>query len=155
MNSEYYMSLAIEEAKKAEMHEDIPIGCIIVKGNDILASQHNKVEQNSDSTAHAELLAIREAQEKVGYKHLIDCDMYVTLEPCSMCAGAIVLSRIEKVYIAAKDPKTGACGSVLNIIDNESLNHRCAIEFGILGFESAKLIKDFFKKIRQRNGRRN
>lgn len=149
------MSLALEEAKKAEVHDDIPIGCIIVKGDEIIASQHNKVELLSDSTAHAEILAIREAQEKVEYKHLLGCDMYVTLEPCSMCAGAIVLSRIEKVYIAAKDPKTGASGSVLNIINNESLNHRCEVEFGSLEQDSAKLIKDFFKKIRQRNGRRN
>ena len=149
------MSLALEEAKKAEAHDDIPIGCIIVKGDEIIASQHNKVELLSDSTAHAEILAIREAQKKVEYKHLLGCDMYITLEPCSMCAGAVVLSRLEKVYIATKDPKTGACGSVLNIINNESLNHRCEVEFGLLEQESAKLIKDFFKKIRLRNGRRN
>ena len=149
------MSLALEEAKKAEVHDDIPIGCIIVKGDEIIASQHNKVELLSDSTAHAEILAIREAQKKVEYKHLLGCDMYITLEPCSMCAGAVVLSRLKKVYIATKDPKTGACGSVLNIINNESLNHRCEVEFGLLEQESSKLIKDFFKKIRLRNGRRN
>src|SRR6056300_1115820 len=125
------MTLAIKEAKNAQEHDDIPIGCVIIYNDQIIASQHNKVELHSDSTAHAEMLAIREAQEKIGHKHLLNCAMYITLEPCSMCAGAIVLSRIEKLFVATKDPKTGACGSVLNIVDNDSLNHRCSVEFGL------------------------
>lgn len=149
------MSLAIEEAQLAALHGDVPIGCVIVSDGKILAKQHNKVELLQDSTAHAELLAIREAQKAVGYKHLLGCEMYVTLEPCSMCAGAIVLSRIEKLYIAAKDPKTGACGSVLNIAANDSLNHRCKVEFGLYEEESSVMIIEFFKKIRERNGRKN
>lgn len=149
------MSLAIEEARNAAQHGDVPIGCVIVSDGNVIAKQHNKVELLSDSTAHAELLAIREAQKAVGYKHLLSCEMYVTLEPCSMCAGAIVLSRLEKLYIAAKDPKTGACGSVLNIATNDSLNHRCIIEFGVSEEESSSMLKEFFKMIRERNGRRN
>ena len=155
MKPENYMLLAIEEAKKATEHGDVPIGCIVVSESKVVAKQHNKVELLSDSTAHAEILAIREAQKAVGYKHLLSCQMYVTLEPCSMCAGAIVLSRLEKLHIAASDPKTGACGSLLNIVENSSLNHNCIVDFGLYEMESSELIRDFFKKIRERNGRRN
>lgn len=151
--NEDYMSIALEEANKAMVHNDVPIGCVIVRNGEVIAKSHNRVEIDKDSTAHAELLAIREAMKVVDYKHLLECDMYITLEPCSMCAGAIVLSRLSNVYIAAKDPKSGACGSIINVADNMQLNHRCNIEFGILEDQSSNLLKTFFKKIRERNGR--
>lgn len=150
-----YMELALEEAQKAAEHGDVPIGCVIVHNGNIVASTHNRVEINQDSTAHAEILAIREAQKRIGYKHLLDCDMYITLEPCAMCAGAIVLSRLNRLYIATRDPKSGACGSVMDITNNEELNHRCEVHFGIYEAESSELLKNFFKKIRERNGRRS
>lgn len=151
--NENYMAMALEEANKAMVHNDVPIGCVIVHNGEVIAKSHNRVEVDKDSTAHAELLAIREAIKVVDYKHLLECDMYITLEPCSMCAGAIVLSRLSNVYIAAKDPKSGACGSIINVADNLQLNHRCIIEFGILEDQSSNLLKTFFKKIRERNGR--
>src|SRR5690606_2564829 len=138
-----YMESALLLARKAAEHDDIPVGCVIVLNNEIIAQSENRVEVDSDSTAHAEMLAIREAQKKVGYKHLLECDMYVTLEPCAMCAGAIVLSRIRKIYIATADPKTGACGSIMNIANNSQLNHRCEIDTGILQVEASTLIKEF------------
>jgi len=148
-----YMGIALVEAQKAMVHGDVPIGCVIVSNDKIIAKQHNRVEVDKDSTAHAELLAIREAQQKVSYKHLLNCDMYITLEPCSMCAGAIVLSRLECIYIATRDPKSGACGSVFNITDSPLLNHKCKTHFGLKEQEASDLIKSFFKNIRERNGR--
>lgn len=154
-NAEKYMSVALDEAKKALLHNDVPVGCVVVHAGTIIAISHNQIEQNKDRTSHAELLAIRQAQEKVGYKHLVECDMYVTLEPCPMCAGAIVLSRINNLHIATKDPKSGACGSVMNIASNEKLNHRCKLHFGTYENKSSQLLKDFFKQLRQKNGRRS
>lgn len=148
-NTEYFMSEAINEAKKAIDHNDVPIGAVIVKDNKIIARGHNQVEKNNDSTAHAELIAIKKAIKKTGYKHLLDCDLYVTLEPCSMCAGAIVLSRIKNLYYATDDPKAGACGSVLNIIGEQRLNHQVNFFSGILQKESSVIIKEFFKKLRK------
>lgn len=148
-----YMKIALEEAHKAMIHGDVPIGCVIVRDGEIIAQNHNRVELDQDSTAHAELITIKVAQKTIGYKHLLGCDMYITLEPCPMCAGAIVLSRLNNIYIAAKDPKSGACGSVLNITDNKQLNHRCTLHFGMNEQESSELIKSFFIKIRDRNGR--
>lgn len=148
-----YMRMALQEAEKAMLHNDVPIGCVIVFEDKIIASSHNKVELAQDSTSHAEMLAIRDALKTIEYKHLLECDMYVTLEPCPMCAGAIVLSRIRNIYIATKDSKSGACGSILNIASNENLNHRCNLYYGILEQESSQLIKHFFKKLRMKNGR--
>lgn len=147
------MSIALEEAKKAVQHEDVPIGCVIVFEDNIIAKSHNNVELNKDSTAHAEMLAIREAQKVIGHKHLLECDMYITLEPCSMCAGAIVLSRLRNLYIATADPKSGACGSIFNIVSNENLNHRTNVYFGAKENESSQLLKEFFKQLRVSNGR--
>lgn len=148
-----YMEIALAEAQKAMEHGDVPIGCVIVRDGKIIAQNHNRVELDQDSTAHAELITIKEAQKSIDYKHLLDCDMYITLEPCPMCAGAIVLSRLSNLYIATKDPKSGACGSVMNITDNQLLNHRCLVHYGIKEQESSELIKSFFRKIRERNGR--
>ena len=146
--SEYFMSQALKEAKKALLHNDVPIGAVIVKDNKIIAKAHNQVEKNNDSTAHAELIAIKKAMKKIGYKHLLDCDLFVTLEPCSMCAGAIVLARIKNLYFATDDPKAGACGSILNIPNNKRLNHQVNIYSGILQYECSIIIKDFFKQLR-------
>lgn len=150
-----YMQIAILEAEKASDIGDVPIGCVIVQNGEIVAQTHNRVEIDKDSTAHAELLAIREAQQRIGYKHLLDCDMYITLEPCAMCAGAIVLSRVKRLFVATADPKSGACGSVMDITNNPELNHSCEVHFGMYESESSELLKNFFKKIRERNGRRS
>jgi tRNA(adenine34) deaminase len=144
-----YMKKAIVEAEKCLKNGDVPVGVLIVKGNEIISLGHNQVEQKSNSLAHAEISAINKAVKSIGYKHLHECEMYVTLEPCSMCAGAIVLARIPKLFIGASDPKTGACGSVFNIANNEKLNHRCEIEIGILQTECTNLLRLFFRDIRE------
>ncbi len=146
--NEYYMYKAILEAEKAAGNDDVPVGAIIVRDGKIIGRGYNQVEKKGDSLAHAELIAIRQAIKKTGHKHLLDCTMYITLEPCSMCAGAIVLARIPRLVIGAKDPKTGACGSVMNIVQDDRLNHRCEITRGILETECSKLLKDFFRMIR-------
>ncbi len=145
---EYYMLKAILEAEKAGKNDDVPVGCVIVREDKIIARGYNQVEKKGDPSAHAELNAIRKAVKKIGHKHLLDCTMYVTLEPCSMCAGAIVLARIPQLVVGAKDPKTGACGSLLNITNNKKLNHRCQVQFGILEDKCSAVLKDFFKKLR-------
>jgi len=142
------MYKAILEAEKAAGNDDVPVGAIIVRDGKIIGRGYNQVEKKGDSLAHAELIAIRQAIKKTGHKHLLDCTMYITLEPCSMCAGAIVLARIPRLVIGAKDPKTGACGSVMNIVQDDRLNHRCEITRGILETECSKLLKDFFRMIR-------
>ncbi len=149
------MDEAIEEAKKSVITGDVPIGAVVTFNNGIIARAHNQVEELKNPLAHAEITAIREAVEKYGHKHLIGCSIYITLEPCSMCAGAIVLSRIDNVYIAAVDQKTGACGSLYNIINDERLNHRCSVEYGIRAEESSALIKGFFKQIRAKKKNAN
>jgi len=142
------MHKAIVQAEKAAANYDVPVGAVIVRNNKIIGRGYNQVEKKDDATAHAEIIAIRQAIKKNGRKHLLDCTMYVTLEPCSMCAGAIVLARIPRLVIGTKDPKTGACGSILNIAQNEKLNHRCEITTGILETECSQMLKDFFKQLR-------
>ncbi len=148
------MQIALGEAQESLKTGDVPIGAVITYGNEIIAQDHNRIEELKDPLAHAEVLAIKKAVHKYGHKHLIDCSMYITLEPCSMCAGAIVLARIDNVYIAARDPKTGACGSLFDIINDERLNHRCNVEYDILGEKSSAMLKDFFKQLRakKKNG---
>ena len=119
-----------------------------MKGDQIIARAHNLTETTNDPTAHAERLAIRQAAEALGGWRLVGCSMYVTLEPCSMCAGALVWSRIENLYIGALDPKAGACGSVLNIANNERLNHRIHVEHGIMEEECSGILKKFFRELR-------
>ena len=147
---EYYMNLALKEADKANANGDIPVGAVIVFDGKIVGTGYNQVEKKKDSLAHAEMIAIRKATRNVGYKHLLDCTMYVTLEPCSMCAGAIVLSRLNKVIYATKDPKTGAAGSLYNIPQDERLNHFVQLENGVLEKESSELIKNFFRRLRSK-----
>lgn len=142
-----FMREAIKEAQIAGEKGEVPVGAVIVKDGMIIARAHNMVEELADSTAHAEMLAIREAEKKLG-KWLYGCSIYVTLEPCSMCAGALVLSRIDKLYIGADDPKTGACGSLRNIVKDERLNHRIKVIRGIESELCSRILKDFFRKRR-------
>ena len=147
-DDDFYMAKAIKEARKALLSNDVPIGAVIVSGDKIIGRGYNKVERNSDATLHAELIAIRNALKKIEYKHLLDMKIYVTLEPCAMCAGAIVLSRIKNVVIGTMDPKAGACGSVMNIVQNNDLNHVCDVKTNVMQAECSQLLKEFFKKLR-------
>ena len=129
---EYFMEQAIKEAQKAYKKLEVPVGAIIVKDGKIIARAHNQKETKTDTTKHAEILAIQKASKKLKSWRLVDCEMYVTLEPCTMCAGAIVNSRIKKVYIGTMDEKTGAVGSVLNLLEDYKFNHSVEVEKGIL-----------------------
>lgn len=140
---------ALKEAKKAAEIGEIPIGAIIEKDGEIIARGHNLNETTKDPTAHAEMIAIRQAAKALGGWRLTGCNMYVTMEPCSMCAGALVWSRIDKLYIGAMDPKSGACGSVFNIVQEKKLNHFIEIESGIMEKECQEIVKGFFKDLRQ------
>jgi tRNA(adenine34) deaminase len=144
-----FMELAIEEAKIAEKEGDLPVACIIVKNSEILALESNRVERDKNPTHHAEILAISKASNILNSKYLDDCICFVTLEPCAMCAKALILSKISKLYFGAYDIKTGACGSVFNITQNTRLNHKIETYGGILEETSAKLLKDFFQKKRK------
>jgi tRNA(adenine34) deaminase len=141
---EYFMRLALREAERAVEHEDVPIGAVLVSAGEVLAAARNERELRGDPTAHAELLALREASAKLGTWRLLDTVLYVTLEPCAMCAGAIVLARVPQVVFGADDPKAGAAGSVLNVLAEPRLNHRPAVARGLLAEESAELLRSFF-----------
>ncbi len=147
------MTEALHEAQKAAAMGEIPVGAVIVRDGEIIARGHNRTETDRDPTAHAEMIAIRQAAEKLGGWRLPGCTMYVTLEPCSMCAGAIVWSRIERLVIGTMDPKAGACGSVFNIVQEPRLNHRVQVE--VLTGEDrqacAEMIKQFFRALRKNN----
>ena len=149
MEKEDYMKLAINEAKKAYGQLEIPVGAIIVKDGKVIAKAHNEKEQKQDTTKHAEILAIQKASKKLKNWRLIDCDMYVTLEPCSMCAGALIQSRVRKVFIGAMDEKTGSCASVLNLLEDYTFNHKVEVEYGICKEECEILLKNFFKELRE------
>lgn len=151
---EKFMREALKEAKKAYIKEEIPVGAIIVKDNKIIARAYNKKEEKMDTTKHAEIIAIQKASKKLKAWRLTDCDMYVTLEPCSMCAGALIQSRIRKVYIGTEDKKTGACGSVLNLLEDYKFNHKVEIENEILKEECEAILKKFFKELRNRKAKK-
>ena len=146
---EKFMKEALKEAKKAFDKDEVPVGALIVKVNKIIARAHNKKESKCDATNHAEILAIQKACKKLNSWRLIDCDMYVTLEPCSMCAGALINARIRKLYIGTQDDKTGACGSVLNLLEYK-FNHKIEVNKYILKDECETILKTFFKQLRQR-----
>ena len=146
---EKFMKEAIKEAKKAYEKLEIPVGCVIVKDGKVISRGHNLKETKLDTTKHAEIIAIQKASKKLKSWRLLDCEMYVTLEPCSMCSGAIINYRIKKVYIGALDEKTGACGSVLNLLQDYKFNHKVEIEKGILQEECECVLKDFFKMLRK------
>jgi tRNA(adenine34) deaminase len=145
---EIYMSEALKEAGQAAEEDEVPVGAVVVYKRKIIARGHNQVERLKDPTAHAEMLALTSATNYLGNKWLSGASIYVTIEPCSMCAGALVLARIKNLYFGAKDPKTGACGSVTNIINNKKLNHRIQVKKGVLGKECSSLLKDFFREKR-------
>jgi tRNA(adenine34) deaminase len=138
------MRLALEEAERAAEHDDVPIGAVVARDGDVLAAAGNERELRSDPTAHAEILALRNAAERLGGWRIPDATVYVTLEPCAMCAGAIVLARIRRVVYGAADPKAGAAGSVLDVFGEPRLNHRPHVEGGLLAAESAALLATFF-----------
>ena len=144
------MREALKQAKKAFEKDEVPVGAIIQRDGEIIARAHNLRETHQDATAHAELLAIRKACKVIGSWRLVNCSLYVTLEPCAMCAGAIVLSRLDKVVFGAHDPKSGACGSLLNIPEDERFNHRPEIISGVLAPECGEILKDFFRLKRAR-----
>lgn len=148
-NKEKFMKEALKEAKKAYEKLEIPVGAVIVKEGKIIARAHNLKESKHDTTKHAEILAIQKASKKLESWRLIDCDMYVTLEPCSMCAGALINARIRKLYIGTLDEKTGACGSVLNLFEDYKFNHKIEIEKGIMQKECEEILKNFFKDLRK------
>jgi tRNA(adenine34) deaminase len=138
------MRLALREATLALDHDDVPIGAVIVREGELIGAGHNEREVREDPTAHAEMIALREAARALGSWRVLDTVMYVTLEPCAMCAGAIVLARVPRIVFGAFDPKAGAASSVLNVLDVPQLNHRPQVESGLLADESADLLRTFF-----------
>lgn len=153
---EKFMKEALKEAKKAYEKLEVPVGCVIVKDDKIIARAHNLKETKNDTTKHAEIIAIQKASKKLNSWRLIGCEMYVTLEPCSMCAGAIIHSRVQQLYFGAKDEKTGAVGSVLNLLEDYPCNHQVQVEQGVLQEECEKILKDFFKRLREvKRGQKN
>jgi tRNA(adenine34) deaminase len=138
------MRLALREAARALEHEDVPIGAVVVREGEVIGSGHNEREVREDPTAHAEMIALREAARALGSWRVLDAVMYVTLEPCPMCAGAIVLARIPRVIFGALDPKGGAAGSVLDVLGQPRLNHRPTVQGGLLAGECAELLQAFF-----------
>jgi tRNA(adenine34) deaminase len=141
---DYFMRLALREAERALEHDDVPIGAVVVRGGEVLAAAHNERELRQDPTAHAETIALREAARAVGSWRLLDAVIYVTLEPCAMCAGAIVLARVPRVVYGATDPKAGAGGSVLDVLGEPRLNHRPEVAGGLLAAECGELLSAFF-----------
>ena len=140
-----YMREALKEARKAAEKEEVPVGAVIVYRNRIVARAHNQIEMLKDPTAHAEMIAITQAAASLSRKWLQGCTLYVTIEPCSMCAGALVLSRISRVCFGAGDPKTGACGSLFNIVRDVRLNHQVDLQEGLLAEECAAPLEEFFR----------
>ncbi|MGH2784247.1 MAG: tRNA adenosine(34) deaminase TadA [Actinomycetota bacterium] len=148
---ERWIKAALDEARRALDHDDVPIGCVVVSPDgDELARAHNARERDKDPTAHAELVALREAAAKLGSWRLEGATVYVTLEPCAMCAGAMVLGRVARLVYGAADPKAGATGSLYNIVQDGRLNHRLDVEAGVLADESSALLKSFFAGKRDR-----
>lgn len=141
---DYFMRLAMREAERALEHDDVPIGAVLVRDGEVIAAGHNERELRQDPTAHAEVLALREAARAQGSWRVLDAVMYVTLEPCAMCAGALVLGRVPRVVFGAYDPKAGACGSVLDVLGEPRLNHRPEVAGGLLAQECGALLSEFF-----------
>lgn len=147
---EYFMKEAIKEAKKAELIAEVPIGAIVVLNGEIIGRGHNLRETSQNATAHAEMMAIQQACARLDNFRLEDTQLFVTLEPCPMCSGAILLSRIDEVYFGAYDPKGGTAGSLLNLLEDQRFNHWCYLESRVLEEECSQLLKIFFKALRQR-----
>src|SRR5687768_3016995 len=141
---EYFMRLALREAERALEHDDVPVGAVIVREGEVIGASHNERELRQDPSAEAEMVALREASRAVGSGRLLDTVLYVTLEPCAMCAGAIVLGRVPRVIYGTDDPKAGAAGSVLDVLAQPRLNHRPEVAGGLLAEESSELLREFF-----------
>ena len=150
LDKEKYMRLALKEAEKAVLKDEVPIGCVIVNDNKVISKGHNLREATHDVTAHAEIVALRKANKKLQDWQLVDCDLYVTIEPCIMCMGAIVQSHIRNVYYGSEDPKGGAVSSI-NILESKKLNHYPHVEGGILKEECSQIIKKYFANKRKNN----
>jgi tRNA(adenine34) deaminase len=138
------MALALDEARRAADHGEVPIGAVLVLGGEIVSARGNERERRHDPTAHAEMLVLRDGAAIVGGWRLPEATVYVTLEPCAMCAGAIVLARVKRLVYGADDPKAGAAGSIFNIVDHPALNHRPAVQAGLMAVEASELLRDFF-----------
>ena len=149
---ESFMREALRHAQKANEAGEVPVGAVIVQAGKIIARAHNQVELLKDATAHAEMLALTQAEAAVGDWRLAECDLYVTKEPCAMCAGALVHTRIRRVIFGCTDPAAGAAGSVMNLLQMPALNHRCDIASGVLQDECATILQDFFRKRRNERG---
>jgi tRNA(adenine34) deaminase len=147
-SDEDFMREALRQARKAYDAGEVPVGAIVVRGDKIIARAHNQVELLKDATAHAEMLALTQAETAVGDWRLVDCDLYVTKEPCAMCAGALVHTRVRRVIFGCADPAAGAAGSVVNLLQMPTLNHRCDIGLGVLENECAAILKNFFRQKR-------
>jgi tRNA(adenine34) deaminase len=150
---EKFMRAALNEAIHAMNEEEVPVGAVVVHKGRILTRAHNRSIHVNDPTAHAEILALRRAARKLGNYRLAGCSLYVTIEPCAMCAGAIVQARLDRVVFGAEDPKAGAGGSVLSVLDHPKLNHRAAIRRGVLKDECVAVLREFFQSRRRRNGK--
>lgn len=150
LEKEKFMIEAIKQAKKAYDKGEIPVGAVIVKDGKIIARGYNKKEEKKDTTQHAEIIAIQKASKKIGAWRLQDCEIYVTLEPCVMCTGALIQARLKKLYIGTMEPKTGACGSVLNLLEDYKFNHKVEVETDIMQKECEKILKDFFRHLRSK-----
>lgn len=146
---ERYMRFALKEAEAAMSIGEVPVGAVIVKGGRVIARGHNQREMLKDPTAHAEMIAITQAAGALESWRLLDCTLYVTLEPCAMCAGAIVLARIPRLVFGAVDPRAGACGTLMNIVQDQRLNHRVEIASAVLGADCGSILKDFFRARRE------
>ena len=151
LESDKFMREAIKEAGKAYNREEVPIGAVLVKDGKIIARAYNLKEIKKDTTEHAEIRVIKKGSKKLGAWRLSDCELYTTLEPCPMCAGAIIQARIKKVYIGTMDEKTGACGSVLNLFRDYKFNHNVEVENGILESECKEILQNFFKELRKKS----
>ena len=150
---EYFMREALRQAQKAHAAAEVPVGTVIVREDKIIARAYNQVELLKDATAHAEMLALTQAEAAVGDWRLTDCDLYVTKEPCAMCAGALVHTRIRRVIFGCADPASGAAGSMMNLLQMPTLNHRCEITSGVLHKECTAILQDFFRKRRDNQGK--
>lgn len=144
-----YMREALKQAKKADKIDEVPIGCVIVYEDRIIARAYNRRNTDKNTLAHAELLAIKKASKVLGDWRLEDCTMYITLEPCQMCAGAIVQARIKRVVVGSMNPKAGCAGSVLNLLQMNQFNHQVELETGVMEEECSRMLKEFFKRLRE------
>ncbi len=149
--NEKFMMEALKEARKAALKNEVPVGAVVVKNNKVISRGHNLTEKKQSALVHAEMAAISKATKKLKSWRLIDCDLYVTLEPCGMCAGAIVLSRVENLFYGAADPKAGVVESIAQALDNPKLNHRVKVTGGILKEECSRTLSEFFKALRGKN----